>query len=297
MKTPWVVGVVVGMHGLAVGLIMLLQGCGTTVGPVEPPEPPVMPSAEVETLPPPVAPTVKPEAKSWPTEMTSYTVRSGETLSQIAKQFDVSMAEIMALSGLKDADFIRAGQKLMLPGKVDISKAKPISRPKPKPEAAVKPVAGSGVTYVVKAGDSLSVIASRYGTTTKALREANGISGDKILVGQTLVVPGEAKPKPSEEAPTEPSEPEASPVVPQDADLDSEPAVGLPTEPEPEPRKVDKPAADAKSGNMRKHEVARGEDLYSVSLMWDVSVARLKEVNNLTNTVLKAGQVLLVPLD
>jgi len=300
MKTPWVVGIVVGMHALAVGLVMLLQGCGTTSGPVPPPEPPVMPAAEIETLPPPAPVTPKPPAKSWPEETTSYTIRSGETLSEIAKQFDVSMAEIMALSGLKNPDFIRAGQTLTLPGKIDVSRARPVSRPEPKPPAAaVTAVAGEGVTYVVKAGDSLSVIAARYGTTVKALREANGLSGDRILVGQTLVVPGAEKPVAEEPLLTPEPEPMPMPRPGSDpgSDPEGEPAVGLPTEPEPAPQKVPTPRADTGSQNVRKHEVGRGEDLYSVSLMWDVSVARLKEVNGLTNTVLRPGQVLLIPLD
>ena len=294
MKTPWVVGIVVAAHSLAVGLIMLLQGCGTTTGPAEPPEVPVMPSAEVETLSPPRPPSPRPEAKSWPTETTSYVVRSGETLSGIASRFDVSVAEIMALSGLKNADLIRAGQKLVLPGKVDVGKPVKVSRTKPKPAAVSLPT-GSGVTYVVKAGDSLSVIAARYGTSVKALRKANNISGDKIQVGQTLVVPGAAKPK--EEASVDPAAPR-EPDVPEelpDVDLESEPAVGLPTEPAPEA--AGRTSIDTVGGNVRKHEVTEGEDLYSVSLMWDVSVARLKTVNKLTNTVVRPGQVLIIPLD
>ena len=44
-------------------------------------------------------------------------------------------------------------------------------------------------TYTVVAGDSLWAIANRYGTTVDALRAANGISGDLILVGQVLIIP------------------------------------------------------------------------------------------------------------
>ena len=46
-----------------------------------------------------------------------------------------------------------------------------------------------GVRYVVKRGDSLSVIAARYRITTRQLKARNGISGDIIQVGQELVVP------------------------------------------------------------------------------------------------------------
>jgi LysM repeat protein len=45
--------------------------------------------------------------------------------------------------------------------------------------------------YTIKEGDTLSELAVRFGTTTKALAEMNHISDpDKIYVGHTLIVPG-----------------------------------------------------------------------------------------------------------
>jgi LysM repeat protein len=45
------------------------------------------------------------------------------------------------------------------------------------------------MTYEVKRGDTLTRIAKTHGTTVKALREANGMKTDRILVGQKLKVP------------------------------------------------------------------------------------------------------------
>ena len=45
------------------------------------------------------------------------------------------------------------------------------------------------VTYVVQAGDTLSGIASRFGVTVQAIRDANGITGDIISVGTQLIIP------------------------------------------------------------------------------------------------------------
>lgn len=57
--------------------------------------------------------------------------------------------------------------------------------------AAASSGGASGSTYTVRAGDTLSSIASRYGTTTYALARANGISNvNLIYVGQTLKVSG-----------------------------------------------------------------------------------------------------------
>lgn len=64
------------------------------------------------------------------------------------------------------------------------SSPKPLvsSKPKPKP----KPTA---ITYTVKKGDTLSGIASRYGSTVSKIRSANGISGSLIRPGQKLKLP------------------------------------------------------------------------------------------------------------
>lgn len=62
-------------------------------------------------------------------------------------------------------------------------------------------------THRVVAGDTLSKIARRYGTTVSTLRAANGISGDLIRVGDTLKIPGgSAAPAPSA-APAAPAGP------------------------------------------------------------------------------------------
>jgi LysM repeat protein len=44
-------------------------------------------------------------------------------------------------------------------------------------------------TYVVQPGDTLNEIATRFGTTAQAIRDANGITGDTINVGQQLIIP------------------------------------------------------------------------------------------------------------
>lgn len=56
--------------------------------------------------------------------------------------------------------------------------ATPASTPAPTPR-----------TYIVREGDTLNEIATRFGTTAQAIRNANGISGDTINVGQVLIIP------------------------------------------------------------------------------------------------------------
>ena len=48
---------------------------------------------------------------------------------------------------------------------------------------------GSGREHVVESGHTLSAIASAYGTTVKAIKQANNLSSDSIYVGQKLFIP------------------------------------------------------------------------------------------------------------
>lgn len=93
----------------------------------------------------------------------SYTVRPGDTLSVVARDHGVTVAELQAANRLSDPNRLVAGRALVIPPLV----------------------------HVVQPGEALSVIARRYGTTTAALAAANGISDlDHVRAGQTLRVRG-----------------------------------------------------------------------------------------------------------
>ncbi len=47
--------------------------------------------------------------------------------------------------------------------------------------------------YKVKSGDSLSMLAKKYGTTSKVIRRANGLSNNNIRIGQYLLIPTSTK--------------------------------------------------------------------------------------------------------
>jgi len=54
---------------------------------------------------------------------------------------------------------------------------------------SVTHTSGSGMTYTVKAGDTLSQIAKDFGVTVEALVEANGIKDPSLIrVGQVLII-------------------------------------------------------------------------------------------------------------
>lgn len=108
------------------------------------------------------APAAKPSGRT-------YTVQAGDTLSGIAAKFGVSTS---AISGYRSGNpnLIYPGERLTINGG----------------SAASKPAAR---TYTVRAGDNLSSIAARYGTTYQALAAKNGISNPNLIYpGQVLKI-------------------------------------------------------------------------------------------------------------
>ncbi|QSQ21607.1 LysM peptidoglycan-binding domain-containing protein [Pyxidicoccus parkwayensis] len=108
----------------------------------------------------------------------SYTVKSGDTLSGIAGRYGTSVSALQQANGIKNPNLIYAGQKLTIPGSGGAAPTKPSG-------------GGGGGSYTVKSGDTLSGIAGRYGTSVSALQQANGIKNPNLIyVGQKLTIPG-----------------------------------------------------------------------------------------------------------
>ena len=106
------------------------------------------------------------------TSAQTYKVQSGDTLSGIAVKFGTTVANLSNLNGISNPNKINVGQLLYVKGTAKTS------------------------TYTVKSGDTLSGIASKYGTTTKALQSLNGITNPNLIyAGQKLIVSGKAKAK------------------------------------------------------------------------------------------------------
>ena len=124
----------------------------------------------------------------------SYMVQAGDTLSGIAWQYGVTINELMQANSLY-SDFIYEGQRLCMPtGGV----AGPPIGPEAGPERGPAPVA-SVTYYKVRAGDTLSGIAWRFGVSQTSIIRANYLADPYLLyVGQRLAIPGfYAKPKPA----------------------------------------------------------------------------------------------------
>jgi len=99
------------------------------------------------------------------TSTTTYKVKSGDTLSEIAQKFGTNVTTLVGLNNIKNANLIRVGQKLKIPSDQKY------------------------MTYKVKSGDTLSRIAQKYNTTVNKLAKDNNIKDkNKIYPGQKLKI-------------------------------------------------------------------------------------------------------------
>jgi len=110
-----------------------------------------------------------------------HRIRPGESLSTIARRYRSSVSRIMRANNLRRSSFIVAGKKLKIPRRGTI-----VYRPKKHNRTDyVRPS-----THVVKSGDSLWIIAKRYGTTTKKIQDLNSLPTTHLHIGQVLKIPG-----------------------------------------------------------------------------------------------------------
>lgn len=102
----------------------------------------------------------------------TYTVQKGNTLSQIAKAYGVSVEHIMELNDIQNPNLIYPNQKLRITESTNTNLN------------PVKQSASQYYTYTVRRGDTLWRIAKRYGVSVKYLVRLNGI------VNPNLIYPG-----------------------------------------------------------------------------------------------------------
>lgn len=158
-----------------------------------------------------------------------HRVRSGETLSTIASRYGVSIAQLKMTNRIR-TNLIRPGQRLRIP----FGGADAVSDTK---------------IYTVKAGDTLSTIASRYGVSVVRLKRANRLSGDSLRIGDRLEIP--------------------TLVAVSEV-----------------PKRV---------AQSRTHRVRSGESLYTIGKRYGVSVDRIKAANGLRRNTIRVGQELVIP--
>lgn len=101
------------------------------------------------------------------TNVTTYTVKKGDSLYAIAKKYNTTVNALTTLNNLTSNN-LSIGQILKIP-----TSTQNVTEP----------------TYTVKSGDTLYSIARKYNTTVNAITTLNNLTSNNLSIGQTLKIP------------------------------------------------------------------------------------------------------------
>jgi LysM repeat protein len=119
-----------------------------------------------------------------------YVVVKGDSFYKIAKANRVSMKALANANPGVDSAKLKVGQALQVPAGAEPAVASPAASPV-RASAKASPSTGR---YLVKRGDTLDRIARAHGTTVRAIKAANGLTSERIVVGRSLKMPGAKTP-------------------------------------------------------------------------------------------------------
>lgn len=104
-------------------------------------------------------------------ESNIYTVKKGDSLWLIANKYGTTVDELKNANNLK-SNTLSIGQTLIIPEKKEST---------------------SKISYVVKKGDSLWLIANKYDTTVEKIKSTNNLKSNTLSIGQVLVIPSSSE--------------------------------------------------------------------------------------------------------
>ena len=217
------------------------------------------------------------------TESDLYVVRRGDSLWSISKKYGISVDELKSLNNLS-SNLLSVGQTLRVKG---------------VPET-------NNEIYIVKGGDTLYGIASRYGINVDDLRRYNNLSGNVLSIGQQLYIPtGQMVDD------IVGTDYDTYVVRTDDSLFNIASRYGISVD---ELKRINNlgndtlfvgqqllvptgsDIVDSNITNYVDYRIVSGDTLYSISNRYGVSVDELKSLNNLSNNNLSVGQVIKVPI-
>lgn len=157
--------------------------------------------------------------------------------------------------------------------------------------------------HKVSRGESLSVIASKYGTSTQTLMKLNNLKSSSLAIGQVLKIPGSASSSSSSSAVKTKTITHtvksgeylgkiASRYKVRVADIKRENRLKSETVRVGQKLRI---TVEVKDVPLRKHKVARGDYLGKIASKYGVSVNSIRQANKLRSDSLAVGQVLIIP--
>lgn len=185
-------------------------------------------------------------------EASSYTIKPGDSLWKIASANKLSVEDLKKWNGLT-TDAIYANQILNLAPAASTIATSSSQAPAQKPQTA------ASSEYSVKAGDTLSRIASLHKTTVSDIQKLNNLTSYLIFPGQKLKVTSEV----------------ITPIKP----------ITVATAPIPAP-------AITPTTSSASYKVVKGDTLSGIAMRNKVSVTQLMNWNNLASSTIRIGQML-----
>jgi membrane-bound lytic murein transglycosylase D len=113
-----------------------------------------------------------------------YKIKEGDSISEIAEAYHVSIARIKKWNNMWSNKII-AGKTLKIYSDADIND---IPEHVSSKESTGKTIPTGARTHIVTSGESLYTIARQYNTSIRKLKELNKMDGNKIIIGQELIV-------------------------------------------------------------------------------------------------------------
>lgn len=230
----------------------------------------------------------------------THTVQPGENLFRIALRYGTTVEALAAANQISDPTRITVGEVLIIPGGADTSQTQSQQQSQPQAQTqtqtqaqnqapAQPPVQPSGanaapVYYTVQDGDTLNIIAQKFGVTWVDIANANHLTDANVItLGQQIVIPGVASPGGSATVPSVAADPSQT-TVPA--------APAVPAAPITVPPTTAPPAAPA----VQTYIVQAGEGLAAIGRKLNVYWPLIAEANNLTdpNTIYQ-GMTLKIP--
>ena len=207
----------------------------------------------------------------------TYIVKSGDSLWSISKKFNTTVDELKRLNNLT-SNLLSVGQLLMIPN---------------------NELESDENVYIVKSGDSLYSIGRRYNISVNTLKEYNNLTSDLLSVGQVIRIPNN----------------EQSSIISDDIYI-VKPGDSLYSIAKNYNLSVDDlinynnltstilnvnqqikiPSGMSSFNDYLIYTVKSGDNLYSISKKYNVSVAELMSYNNLSTNLLSINQQIKIPL-
>lgn len=200
-----------------------------------------------------------------------YVVKKGDSLWSISKRYNISVDELKRLNGLT-SNLLNVGQVLIVSNNMPIM---------------------DNELYIVKQGDTLYGIASRYGISVDELKSYNNLTNNTLSIGQQLFIP-------NVKVEDNVGLYETYRVVAGDTLYGIASRYGVSID---DLRSINNLNSDILSigqiiripSQQSTYIVKKGDTLYSISKLYNLSPNDIMSFNNLTSNLLSIGQVLKIP--